>query len=60
MADNNNNNRLKTSKVELDWLHRVLTGMKLSPPLEQLKDSLLLQGKPETPAREPVLADNNR
>ena len=35
------------------------TGMKLGPPLGHPKHSLLLQGKPETPAREPVLADNN-
>ena len=35
------------------------TGMKLGPPLGHLKHSVLLQGKPETPAREPVLADNS-
>ena len=33
--------------------------MKLGSPLGHPKHSLLLQGKPETPAREPVLADNN-
>ena len=33
--------------------------MKLGPPLGHPKHILLLQGKPETPAREPVLADNS-